>query len=117
MVSKIYCFMYIIEVMCDFVCRVVNYSKFDFVDSVWRIVLCFVCKMSVCRYREYFYVMRLKFFVFVSNVVKFSWIYKCEICWVKYEYCLFIFDVFVVYVDEFIVFKCCCFERFNSSID
>lgn len=49
-VSKIYSFMYIIEVMSDFVCWVVNYCKFDFVDCVRRIVLCFVSEVSVSRY-------------------------------------------------------------------
>lgn len=117
MVSQIFIFMYVVEVMGQGVSWVVDYCIFDFSDGFRVVVLCFVGEVSIGRYCVYVYVQFLQFFVVVSNVIQFGWVYESKVSWVEEEDVLVVFGIFFGDFDEFVVFECLVFKRFNFGVN
>lgn len=116
-VSQIFIFMYVVEVMGQGVSWVVDYCIFDFGDGFRVVVLCFVGEVGIGRYRVNVYVQFLQFFVMVSYVVQFGWVDEGEVSWIEEEDVLVVFGVFFGDFDEFIIFECLVFEWFDFGVN
>lgn len=53
----------------------------------------------------------------VGNVIQFSWVNKGKIGWVEEEDVLVVFGIFFGDFNEFIVFECLVFERFDFGVN
>ena len=78
---------------------------------------CFVGEVGIGRYCVYVYAQFLQFFVMVSNVTQFGRAYESKVSRVEEEDAPAAFGIFFGDFDEFAVFECLVFKRFNFGVN
>ena len=116
-VSQTFIFTHVVEVTGQGASRVADHRIFDFSDGFRAAVPCFVGEVSIGRYCVYVYAQFLQFFVVVSNVTQFGRAYESKVSRVEEEDAPAAFGIFFGDFDEFAVFECLVFKRFNFGVN
>ena len=116
-VSQTFIFTHVVEVTGQGASRVADHRIFDFSDGFRAAVPCFVGEVSIGRYCVYVYAQFLQFFVVVSNVAQFGRAYESKVSRVEEEDAPAAFGIFFGDFNEFAVFECLVFKRFNFGVN
>lgn len=97
--------------------RVADHRIFDFGDGFRAAVPRFVGEVGIGRHRVNVYAQLLQFFVMVSHVAQFGRADEGEVSRIEEEDAPAAFGVFLGDFDEFTIFECLVFERFDFGVN